>query len=105
MALFLKIRNASLSQCEHVFFNILEAFDLKILENRGCLCAFAVTVDFFVCKVIVSVFNNFPQFSWNQLCIAEERESFIVSGAFQSRSAIVSYAEFQRLPSVSLAIF
>ena len=30
------------------FFNILEAFDLKILENRGCLCVFSVTVDFFV---------------------------------------------------------
>ena len=56
-------------------------------------------------RLLFSVFNNFPQFSWNQLCIAEERESFIVSSAFQSRSAIVSYAEFQKLPSVSLAIF
>lgn len=42
MALFLKIRNASISQCECMFFfvclvwffNVLETVDLKMLENE-----------------------------------------------------------------------
>ena len=29
-------------------------------------------------RLLFSVFNNFPQFSWNQLCIAEESHSLSV---------------------------
>ena len=100
MALFLKTRNASPSQCERVFFTILEAFNLKILENRGCLCGFSVTVDFFVrllflCLTVSTVFM--------ESVVLLRRD--VVTSAFQSRSAVVSSAEFQRLPCVPLAIF
>ena len=98
MALFLKTRNASPSQCERVFFTILEAFNLKILENRGCLCVFSV--DFFVrllflCLTVSTVFM--------ESVVLLRRD--VVTSAFQSRSAVVSSAEFQRLPCVPLAIF
>ena len=53
------------------FFTILEAFNLKILENRGCLCVFSVTVDFFVrflflCLTVSTVFMELVVCCWGE---------------------------------------
>lgn len=95
--LFLKIRNASLSQGENVWN--LWFKDLR----KWWLCVFSVIVDFSVCGVIPT-FNNFYSFHGISY-VFYWGGRFMVSSAFQSRPAFVSSAEFRRLSHVVLTIY